>query len=126
MQVTLTLNRGSFYFMKNLHLVRDVPTKVDLSTLDNVELSGLKLNVQAGTILSDKPLDVSVEAPVVETQQEEVAPVEAPAVEQAKDEAEELKELSNKALKEKLAELGLEPTSNRKDDLVAQILEATK
>lgn len=121
MQVTLTLNRGSFYFMKNLHLVRDVPTKVDLSTLDNVELSGLKLNVQAGTILSDKPLDVPVE---VETKVE--APVEAPVVEQAKDEAEELKELSNKALKEKLAELGLEPTSNRKDDLVAQILEATK
>lgn len=56
MKVTLTLNRGSFYFMKNVHLVRGISTEVDLNTLDKVELAGLKLNVQGGTILTDKDI----------------------------------------------------------------------
>lgn len=57
MKVTLTLNRGSFYFMKNVHLVKGVPTEVDLGTLDKVELVGLKLNVKGGTILADKDIE---------------------------------------------------------------------
>ena len=57
MKVTLTLNRGSFYFLKNLHLVRDVPTDVDLTTLEAVELTGLKQHVKAGTIVSDKDIE---------------------------------------------------------------------
>lgn len=57
MKVTLTLNRGSFYFLKNLHLVRDVPTDVDLTTLEAVELAGLKQHVKAGTIVSDKDIE---------------------------------------------------------------------
>lgn len=57
MKVTLTLNRGSFYFMKNVHLVKGVPTEVDLGTLDKVELVGLKLNVKGGTILAGKDIE---------------------------------------------------------------------
>ena len=56
MKVTLTLNRGSFYFMKNVHLVRGTSTEVDLNTLDKVELAGLKLNIKGGTILADKDI----------------------------------------------------------------------
>lgn len=144
MKVKLTLNRGSFYFMKNVHLVRNIPTEVDLSTLNNVELTGIKLNVKAGTILSDQPLDEV--APVIETQPvvEPVQVDETETVEVAEDTEEtveevseveepvekvftedDFKELSNKVLKEKLAELGAEPVSNRKEDLVKQLVEVS-
>ena len=141
MKVKLTLKRGSFYFMKNVHLLREVPTEVDLTTLTKVELSGLKLNIKGGTILADK--DISVfgveyetpeQLPVngeleVASDSEAVEPLlvsEHPLVEPPQTEEEHLRTLSNRELKEKLTELGVEPTSNRKDDLIAQILEASK
>lgn len=141
MKVKLTLKRGSFYFMKNVHLLREVPAEVDLTTLTKVELSGLKLNIKGGTILADKdisafgvecetpePLPVNGELEVA-SGSEVVEPLlvsEHPLVEAPQTEEEYLRTLSNRELKEKLTELGVEPTSNKKDDLIAQILEASK
>ncbi len=152
MKVTLTLNSGSFYFLKNIHLVRNVPTEVDLTTLDKVELEGLKLNIKGGIILTDKDFsDFKVESPkeTVETVsiKEQISIADEPVVSLAEVEAqkqeaieieeapimtpdleakeEEYKELTNKVLKEKLIELGVEPESNRKEDLVAQLVKAT-
>lgn len=73
MKVTLTLNRGSFYFLKNLHLVRDVPTDVDLTTLEAVELTGLKQHVKAGTIVSDKDIE-GFEVKATPSEQSKVEP----------------------------------------------------
>lgn len=141
MKVKLTLKRGSFYFMKNVHLLREVPTEVDLTTLTKVELSGLKLNIKGGTILADKDISafgVELETPEplpvnggleVASSSEVVEPLltdEHSPTETPQTEEEHLRTLSNKELKEKLTELGVEPTSNRKDDLIAQILEASK
>ena len=139
MKVTLTLKQGSFYFLKHVHLLRGVPQEVDLTTLEAPELTGIKLQVKGGTILADKDIqDFGV------TQEIEVVPLEEPkeqeivteaeaeqevtveeAVEEPVQEEVNYKELSNKKKKKKLAELGLEPTSNRKDDLIAQLTEAT-
>lgn len=99
MKVILTLNRGSFYFMKNVHLVRGIPTEVDLSTLDKVELTGLKLNVKGGTILTDKDIsdfNTGVEPILtVETSKkvvDEVVEVVEPVLEDTVEEVETLPE----------------------------------
>ena len=141
MKVKLTLKRGSFYFMKNVHLLREVPAEIDLTALTKVELSGLKLNIKGGTILVDKDIsafgvedETTEPLPVnggleVASGSEVVEPLlvsEHPLVEDSQTEEEYLRTLSNRELKEKLTELGVEPTSNKKDDLIAQILEASK
>ena len=139
MKVTLTLKQGSFYFLKHVHLLRGVPQEVDLTTLEAPELTGIKLQVKGGTILADKdiqdfgatqeievaPLEEQKEQEIVteaETEQEVI--IEEAVEEPVQEEEVNYRELSNKQLREKLAELGLEPTSNRKDDLVAQLTEA--
>lgn len=139
MKVTLTLKQGSFYFLKHVHLLRGVPQEVDLTTLEASELTGIKLQVKGGTILADKDIQdfgvaQEIEVAPLEEQKEQEIVTEAEteqevtieeAVEEPVQEEVNYKELSNKQLREKLAELGLEPTSNRKDDLIAQLTEAT-
>lgn len=138
MKVTLTLKQGSFYFLKHVHLLRGVPQEVDLTTLEAPELTGIKLQVKGGTILADKDIqdfgvtqeievapleDQKEQETVTEAETEQEVTIEEAAEEPVQEEV-NYKELSNKQLREKLAELGLEPTSNRKDDLIAQLTEA--
>lgn len=129
MKTTLTLKQGSFYFMKNVHLARNTPQEVDLEHLTPVELAGLKMHVRAGVIESSHPIPervslserVSQEAPVANILEpsatttpsvHEKTPSEAPSP---------LGALTVKQLKAKIEEKGATPSSNRKDDLIAQL-----
>lgn len=130
MKTTLTLKQGSFYFMKNVHLARNTPQEVDLEHLTPVELAGLKMHVRAGVIESSQPIPeegvslaerVSQEAPVANIL-EEVAPT-TPSVHErgVSEETTPLASLTVKQLKAKIEEKGATPSSNRKDDLIAQL-----
>lgn len=124
MKTTLTLKQGSFYFMKNVHLARNTPQEVDLEHLTPVELAGLKMHVRAGVIETSSPIPeegVSQEAPVANIL-EEVA-TSTPSVHErvSLDTPSHLATLTVKQLKAKIEEKGATPSSNRKDDLIAQL-----
>lgn len=151
MKVTLTLKRGSFYFLKNVQLFRNVPKEIDLSKVTNVELKGLKLNVRGGTIIASQ--DFSKYTLPTEDKKTDPAPIvhEIPYEDEAtaalnranggeavvvgapthveggpvKEYAEhEFRDYTNRQLKDKLAELGVETTSTRKEDLIAEVVRA--
>ena len=66
MKTTLTLNTGSFYFLSTVNLIKGVAAEVDLSTLSEGELKGVKAYIVSGNISSSKDI-TDYHAPVEET-----------------------------------------------------------
>lgn len=120
MKTTLTLKQGSFYFMKNVHLARNTPQEVDLEHLTPVELAGLKMHVRAGVIESSNSLDGYPKDPPVANILEE-SPTTTPSVHERASSEVPLASLTVKQLKAKIEEKGATPSSNRKDELIAQL-----
>lgn len=56
MKTELTLKTGAFYFLSSVNLVKGVPSEVDLSSLTQAEVKGIKSYVDAGHIESSKDL----------------------------------------------------------------------
>lgn len=124
MKTTLTLKQGSFYFMKNVHLARNTPQEVDLEHLTPVELAGLKMHVRAGVIETSHPIpDGYPEEVPVANILEEVATTTPSVHERVSLDTPtpSLATLTVKQLKAKIEEKGATPSSNRKDDLIAQL-----
>ena len=66
MKTTLTLNTGSFYFLSTVNLIKGVAAEVDLSTLSEGELKGVKAYIVSGNISSSEDI-TDYNAPVEET-----------------------------------------------------------
>ena len=66
MKTTLTLNTGSFYFLSTVNLIKGVAAEVDLSTLSEGELKGVKAYIVSGNISSSEDI-TDYHAPVEET-----------------------------------------------------------
>ena len=139
MKTTLTLNTGSFYFLSTVNLIKGVAAEVDLSTLSEGELKGVKAYIVSGNISSSEditdyhaPVEETVEQKTEEkevtTKQEvtEEVPVkdkkEVQAEEAVASEAEtDKKDYSNMVKKELKAELdkrGIETDLTRNEDLI--------
>lgn len=128
MKTTLTLKEGAFYFLSTVHLSRDVPVEVDLSTLPPAEVQSILLYTRAGTIESSKDLsDFSLDLNKTqtkgskETKVEEKTKVEEETEEASEEQPEEKKDYSKMVKKELKAELdkrGITAESNRNEDLI--------
>ncbi len=139
MKTTLTLNTGSFYFLSTVNLIKGVAAEVDLSTLSEGELKGVKAYIVSGNISSSKditdyhaPVEETVEQKTEEkevtTKQEvtEEVPVkdkkEVQAEEAVASEAETNKKdyskMVKKELKAELDKRGIETDLTRNEDLI--------
>ncbi len=139
MKTTLTLNTGSFYFLSTVNLIKGVAAEVDLSTLSEGELKGVKAYIVSGNISSSEditdyhaPVEETVEQKTEEkevtTKQEvtEEVPVkdkkEVQAEEAVASEAETNKKdyskMVKKELKAELDKRGIETDLTRNEDLI--------
>ena len=139
MKTTLTLNTGSFYFLSTVNLIKGVAAEVDLSTLSEGELKGVKAYIVSGNISSSKDI-TDYHAPVEETVEQkteekevttaqevtEEVPVkdkkEVQAEEAVASEAEtdkkDYSKMVKKELKAELDKRGIETDLTRNEDLI--------
>ena len=139
MKTTLTLNTGSFYFLSTVNLIKGVVAEVDLSTLSEGELKGVKAYIVSGNISSSEDI-TDYHAPVEETAEQkteekevttkqevtEEVPVkdkkEVQAEEAVASEAETNKKdyskMVKKELKAELDKRGIETDLTRNEDLI--------
>ena len=139
MKTTLTLNTGSFYFLSTVYLIKGVAAEVDLSTLSEGELKGVKAYIVSGNISSSEDI-TDYHAPVEETAEQkteekevttkqevtEEVPVkdkkEVQAEEAVASEAEtdkkDYSKMVKKELKAELDKRGIETDLTRNEDLI--------
>ena len=139
MKTTLTLNTGSFYFLSTVNLIKGVAAEVDLSTLSEGELKGVKAYIVSGNISSSEDI-IDYNAPVEETVEQkteekevttaqevtEEVPVkdkkEVQAEEAVASEAEtdkkDYSKMVKKELKAELDKRGIETDLTRNEDLI--------
>lgn len=139
MKTTLTLNTGSFYFLSTVNLIKGVAAEVDLSTLSEGELKGVKAYIVSGNISSSEDI-TDYHAPVEETVEQkteekevttaqevtEEVPVkdkkEVQAEEAVASEAEtdkkDYSKMVKKELKAELDKRGIETDLTRNEDLI--------
>ena len=139
MKTTLTLNTGSFYFLSTVNLIKGVAAEVDLSTLSEGELKGVKAYIASGNISSSEDI-TDYHAPVEETVEQkteekevttaqevtEEVPVkdkkEVQAEEAVASEAEtdkkDYSKMVKKELKAELDKRGIETDLTRNEDLI--------
>ena len=139
MKTTLTLNTGSFYFLSTVNLIKGVAAEVDLSTLSEGELKGVKAYIVSGNISSSEditdyhaPVEETVEQKTEEkevtTEQEvtEEVPVEDKKEVQAEEavaskaetDKKDYSKMVKKELKAELDKRGIETDLTRNEDLI--------
>lgn len=139
MKTTLTLNTGSFYFLSTVNLIKGVAAEVDLSTLSEGELKGVKAYIVSGNISSSEditdyhaPVEETVEQKTEEkevtTEQEvtEEVPVEDKKEVQAEEavaskaetDKKDYSKMVKKELKAELDKRGIETDLTKNEDLI--------
>ena len=139
MKTTLTLNTGSFYFLSTVNLIKGVAAEVDLSTLSEGELKGVKAYIVSGNISSSEditdyhaPVEETVEQKTEEkevtTEQEvtEEVPVkdkkevqaEEAVASKAETDKKDYSKMVKKELKAELDKRGIETDLTRNEDLI--------
>ena len=139
MKTTLTLNTGSFYFLSTVNLIKGVAAEVDLSTLSEGELKGVKAYIVSGNISSSEDI-IDYNAPVEETVEQkteekevtteqevtEEVPVEDKKEVQAEEavaskaetDKKDYSKMVKKELKAELDKRGIETDLTRNEDLI--------
>lgn len=139
MKTTLTLNTGSFYFLSTVNLIKGVAAEVDLSTLSEGELKGVKAYIVSGNISSSKDItdyhapveetveqkteekevttekEVTEEVPVKDKKDVQAEEAEASKVETDK---KDYSKMVKKELKAELDKRGIETDLTRNEDLI--------
>ncbi len=139
MKTTLTLNTGSFYFLSTVNLIKGVAAEVDLSTLSEGELKGVKAYIVSGNISSSEDItdyhapveetveqkteekevttekEVTEEVPVKDKKDVQAEEAEASKVETDK---KDYSKMVKKELKAELDKRGIETDLTRNEDLI--------
>ena len=121
MKTTLTLNTGSFYFLSTVNLIKGVAAEVDLSTLSEGELKGVKAYIVSGNISSSEDI-TDYNAPVEETVEQKTEEKEVQAEEAVASKAEtdkkDYSKMVKKELKAELDKRGIETDLTKNEDLI--------